>query len=313
MRKIKSLIFTFLIFSILPIIGSCKDDKSIDLDKLNLYFGDIKLFRNQYEELPLRPTSNNPLFNDYEDIIYEIEDETVCEIDENGIVHYLNSGLTTVNARYANKDYSFLVYCQDTYGYESGVKYIVNQIENNLVNDECTLFIGDSFFEFWRNGNAGVLFKNDFKGYNAFNFGISGSETHHWRPIIYNVISELNPKNVVINIGINNINNSHESFSKVSKNLLMLFEDIHYVFPNADIYYYSLIKGTGGFASSYQVSSETNKFIQNYMLNRNYLHYLDLNSLMIDDLDTYLLGDGLHPSEKCYRLFKQLAIENIEF
>ena len=68
---------------------------------------------------------------------------------------------------------------------------------------DMTLFIGDSYFEFWHNKNfAGTTFKESFDRTKYLNIGVGGTKYSDWDELLENINITVNRKEVVKNISL---------------------------------------------------------------------------------------------------------------
>ena len=149
-------------------------------------------------------------------------------------------------------------------------------------------------------------FDTAFEEYAVYNIGISATTSHHWRAI--NVkMAELNikPKNIVINIGINNVDDDKESGKQSAAGVTALIEDYLEMFPEANIYYLSITRCAGYFAFNWESHEKSNTLLKEFCDAHDRVHYLDIMGLYGDDYASYQ-QDGLHPNQAGYDLFEQL-------
>src|SRR5690554_6448907 len=113
-------------------------------------------------------------------IIYEIENDAIISISEAGVISYISPGTTKVNVKGDFfEDTYFYVHASSKFEFFDKANYN-RSILKNRTNE--TLFIGDSFFEYWKNGNNSVVsFYEEFENYHVTNLGISATTTHDWR------------------------------------------------------------------------------------------------------------------------------------
>lgn len=274
-------------------------------------FVDIKVYPNGYDGVVLRPYFTNPELCTNEKFTYTAEHENYCYI-ENNKVYYLKNGTTKVVAKSEHFEKIFYVYSMD-FSFTSKANAHVQRL-GGMYQGEETLFIGDSFFEFWENGTNGIkTFAKSFGEYKAFNIGISGSTTHDWRAINYKLSTKVKtPKNIIINLGTNNINLKGENGAEVSGNLIALIKDYLELFPDANIYYLSITRCHGSLANNWAKAEESNRILSDYCKNIDRVYYLDVMSLYGDNYASYLY-DGLHPNQAGYNLFEKIIKENVPF
>ena len=274
------------------------------------------LFPDGYDGVKIRPYFSNEKVKDLVQFTYTVEDENICELDEDNVLWFKSEGSTkiTVTSDYYDEDF-FIVYCQQTMMPEfvfGTAKDMTRSIVNKYT-DGASLFVGDSFFQFWRDGTTGVeKFSKSFEGLNVFNIGISASTSHDIRALYQNAISLTNPKNIIVNIGINNVDDDAENGMKCFRNVKDVVDDYLEYFPETNVYYMSITRCTGTFANKWSDHSMSNMMMKKYCEETDRLTYLDVMELYGDDYANYL-SDGLHPNQAGYDLFEQIIKENVEF
>ncbi len=169
------------------------------------------------------------------------------------------------------------------------------------------LFIGDSWIdkEFWTN------FNTDFAT-SSFNYGYGGTKVAYWRNQVANLKRAFNPTNVVIHIGINDVN-ARTSAATVAENVQALMDKLRVAFPSANIYWISISPTNyvaNGFptpAESWAVAKEVNASMQTFINGKANYHYINFASALCtavgQNYDTttagsafasYYKADGLH-------------------
>ncbi len=324
--NIKRLVLCSLLF---PFLSGCAENSDLSSNSDNesasegeevkevelgsVYFGSIYVYGTTgYKTVEVRPIFTVPEREALENFVYETEDTDKISINGAAIT-YVSNGIATVTATSENFSASFLVYCQTTYEHSSSINALRSHFSSVGATNESTLFIGASFFEFWKNGNAGTYFYETFADYDVFNVGISTTQTHDWRPVINNFLPTLieSPKNIVVNIGLNNINDNNETGVTAGINVVSMLEDLHFFYPDAEIYYFSITRCVGTLASNWSKHSDANTFTSAYISTRDYLHYLDVMEVYGSNYADYLM-DELHPNAAGYQVFTDLILENVD-
>jgi len=139
-------------------------------------------------------------------------------------------------------DYSLLV---DGYNKEMESDYvkkfmlIQNEIDdlNNIINPE-TLFFGDSYFEFWHYEYfAGNVFKNIYDSTKYLNIGVGGTKYSDWYDLLDEITYFPKFKNVVINLGFNDLHYSKNNTpKKVFDMMVKVIDKVNNMFDNPNIY-----------------------------------------------------------------------------
>ena len=281
----------------------------IDAEHGNVSFVNIKVYDNDYDGIILRPVFTNPELCENEVFTYELDSEEYCYI-EDGRVYYLANGTTRVVARSEHFEEVFYIDSEDC-TLKSHADARIQKLINSYQGEE-TLFIGDSFFEFWEYGTTGIKkFSESFGEYNAMNIGVSGSTTHLWRAMNYKIFTEVKaPKNIVINLGTNNVNLYNETGSEVAANIQALIQDYLEMFPETNIYYLSITRCDGYYADNWDNARTSNEIMAAYCENTDRVYYLDVMELYGDNYAN-LVSDGLHPNQAGYDLFEQIIKENV--
>lgn len=282
------------------------------VDRGTVSFQDINVYQN-YDGVRIVPVFSNPEVNKDQKFVYTVEDDSVISIEDDII--YRNDNGTNVKVTAKSQDFEASFYVNSKKYYENGEflsKIRTRTIDKTGANQGTSLFLGDSFFEFWKN-KTGITesFDKAFAGYDVTNIGISATQTVQWRSWVANVINDYMAKNIVINIGINDIDDANLTGMQAAKNVLSLIEQIHADNEDAKIYWFTLTQCAGVFANKWNEYKICNEYVKSYSKYLPYFEVLDVVSLYGDNYASYE-QDGLHPNQAGYDLFKQLIEENIE-
>ena len=236
-------------------------------------------------------------------------DETMISISGNTITP-LKEGVTTVTATMDGFETSFEVEVKsvskegilwDYSAYAGYAMQLAVKYQNEGRADRSTVFLGDSFFdvrEFWTD------FYETYEGKDAFCFGIGGATTFDWETFIDMVLGMMAPKNIVINLGTNNIYDDNQDIGETVEELERLFTLIHGYFPKTMIYYFAITKRNyDPIRQTY--TSEVNKAISSYCGQRDYLTFLNTEPLLTPNK----LKDGIHPKLEEYQIFVDALVE----
>ena len=269
---------------------------------------------NVFDEVPIRPKFTKPEVCQNEVFEYEIKNEDICYIENDFVYALGETGSTKVTARSKHLNGTFVVNVQDHYN-NSNAFALAKSLANtasHTTKQGTTLFVGDSFFEFWRN-KTGVdeNFATAFAGYDVANVGISGTQAREWRSLRKKLIDPDEPKNVVLNIGINDVDDNGEDGESTAQYIMLLCEDIWQTNPNCHIYYQSITRCTGYFSSKWQFTSASNEIMKANAEANPKLHYLDIMEVYGDNYANYLQSDGLHPNTAGYEVMKTLIKANV--
>ena len=167
------------------------------------------------------------------------------------------------------------------------------------------LFIGDSITAGWNQ----KIWDENFAPLKAANFGIGGDHTGNllWR-LQHGAIGNLQPKLIVLLIGVNNFGHLNETPRQVAAGVTKVVEQLRLAWPNAKI----LLNGV--FPFEQQASSPAR--IKVKQLNRSikkladskFVFYKDYGRLMLNkdgSISPEIMGDFLHPTAKGYQLWAE--------
>ena len=116
---------------------------------------------------------------------------------------------------------------------------IKNEIEDlKNIKDYNTLFIGDSYFEFWHYKEfANITFKESFDSSKYLNIGVGGTKFSDWNELIEQINYFPRFNNIVINLGFNDLHYSKKNTpSKVFNDLNEFINKLNILFNNPNIY-----------------------------------------------------------------------------
>lgn len=101
-----------------------------------------------------------------------------------------------------------------------------------------TLFIGDSYFELWHNTDfAGKVFKDTFDTSRYLNIGVGGTKYSDWYDMLDGLKHYPNFKNIVINLGFNDLHYKKTNTPLVVFDMMVkVLDKINEMFDNPNIY-----------------------------------------------------------------------------
>lgn len=191
-----------------------------------------------------------------------------------------------------------------------GAKYAYAvHADNLLVEGVETLVFGDSYTSktYW------TQFDSQMSDIGALTIGVSGSEVSNWT----GRVSEFrlyNPKNIVVHIGVNDINRNRGTGEKVGESIVALLESIREMFPEAKIFYVSICHNKSN-TSKWSEYDASNATVKEYIDRTQGLYYIDYASKLEEVKGTLQNGgfrsDNLHPSEQAYEIFSQLIVDEV--
>ena len=177
----------------------------------------------------------------------------------------------------------------------------------NGTDGKTTVFIGDSFFDVadwgWQN------FYSDYAGKDALGLGISSSTTFDWESFLLagdTILSGMQPKNVVVNIGTNNIYDDNRAAPETVRDLQRLFTLLHDRMPDANIYYFSIAQRADTKYAA-QVSA-VNDAMEQWCEYKDWITFVDVE----DQISASDLKDGVHPKNETYTNVYVPALEAAE-
>jgi lysophospholipase L1-like esterase len=174
------------------------------------------------------------------------------------------------------------------------------------------LFVGDSITAGWN----GETWQKNFAQYNPANFGIGGDHTGNllWR-LKYGHAEKLNPKVVVVLIGVNNFGHLNETPAQVFQGIKANVVLLRKIYPNAKI----LVNGVFPFEEF--VSSPKRTLVK--QVNTMVAKLDDGKQVFVKDYGSHFLqadgsiskevmADFLHPTPKGYQLWVDAMLPDIQ-
>ena len=271
-------------------------------------------YGNCFDDVPIRPIFTKPEVCQNEVFEYEIKNEDICYIENDHVYATGEVGTTKVTAKSQHLSGTFVVNSSNKYNNSNAfsmAKSLANTA-SKATNQGTTLFVGASTFEFWRTKhNIDEDFQTAFAGYDVANIGISGTQAREWRSLRKSLINPYEPENIVMHLGLNDIDDNGEDGESTANYVMTLCEDIWDKFPNCNIYCCSLVRCTGTFANKWTYHNEYNETMKNNAENTAKLHYLDIMGIFGDDYVNYHQPDGLHLNTAAYEIIKNLIKETV--
>ncbi len=169
------------------------------------------------------------------------------------------------------------------------------KIEEGEKADVDILFAGDSYMDFWKNRYQAAHMA-DYTTFYA-NEGIGGTVVPQWIQKVSEMSRLYNPRSIVFHIGVNDIDGGASVDTTVA-NLKTLFESYHELFPEAMIYWNSLIPNTmfpGEIADYYEVNAQ----VESYAADKDWLIYINQTPSFEKEpgvANPLYFDDGLHLS-----------------
>ncbi|MBE7065730.1 MAG: hypothetical protein E7384_07975 [Ruminococcaceae bacterium] len=250
--------------------------------------------------------------------IPKMAEKLTYTFDGNGIkidadkntVTAVTKGTYTVTASSENFKTTFSVYVKevnknvkgsngelkfDTSKFTSQAANRLSQWEKDGVDGKTTLFIGDSFFDsyFWSD-----FYTKHYAGKDALLLGIGSTTTYDWEVWADEWLGKTSPKNIVINVGTNNVYDDGDNVNETIVALKRLFLVLHNKFPDTQIYWYGISQRAYG-TQQINMVTKINRNMKDWCDLCDYVTYLDATSKLTADK----LKDGVHPKLEQYSIF----------
>lgn len=280
----------------------------LNIENMDLYFN--------YPDKPI-VTFTNP---DYaSEITYTILDAENDEVTyENGYFTAESAGLFTVEAKTQYHTAEFAISAQKYNGISDFYLTRTLEKENYWKNTGQgqtggTVFIGDSFFdtEFFSN------FYTTYKGNNAFTNGISSSTIKDWQVFASRLLYPLEPSNIVMHCGTNDVWDDKETAEQVVNNTQDFLNTVHKRLPDTKIYYFAIEPRTYGAINhnnpfdqaTYDKITAINESMEMYCEEKDYMVFLDATShcyTTAPTVNSSFFRDGTHPTLDNYMVYVNL-------
>lgn len=186
-------------------------------------------------------------------------------------------------------------------------QYLVTDIEEDLApfrhepTSITNLFIGDSYVDkaFWQDFD--VQF-----GTESVNVGVGGTKVGDWIDDLPSYVKLYNPQNIIVHIGVNDINDGGTTGQQTYTRIEELFTLMRQLYPEVNIYYISIEPNNFMPTNNpqYQVVNNSIK-----AKTESYIHFIDTAALLGEVAGTpvahYFLPDGLHLNQDGYGLWNK--------
>lgn len=194
----------------------------------------------------------------------------------------------------------------DTSNYDGYAGLLNQKWTGDKAGSNTSLFIGDSFFDtryFWTN------FYTTYTGKDALCFGISSTTSRDWEVYLNSWLGKLNPKNIIMHIGTNNVYDDNDSEEEAIHALQRLFTLMHGKMPDTNIYYFGISQRNDNSDKVGKVNN-INAEMKSWCEQRSWITYLNTP----EKLKTNMLKDGVHPKLEYYSIFTdELELTDILF
>ena len=205
--------------------------------------------------------------------------------------------------------------------YEVGdtVEYIDIAFQNGSVafksvaaygNEIETLVFGDSYTDrkYWTN------LESDLAQVNGYTIGVGGTTVADWTPRLEEIVA-YNPKNIVIHLGVNDINKGATGVATAA-NICALLDSLQEKLPNTKIYYITISNNLNYTQkwTEYQVS---NAEVIEYAKEKANVTIIDFATKQTEMASTwensgYIVGDATHLTQEAYATLTEMVLTAIE-
>ena len=247
---------------------------------------------------------------------YTLEyDTSKLSIDkERKTVKALDEGMFEVKVTSGSDTATFDVICSsvnrsgtgkwDSSSYAQKAADIKSRYASYGNNGSTTVFLGDSFFD-----NTERNWSNFYTTYarekDALELGIGGTTTYDWENFLSGgILDGMQPKNLVVNLGTNNLAADLDTTEGLAENLQRLFILLHDKMPNTNIYYLSIAQRVDTTSYGTRISA-VNDLMEQWCEYKDWITFVDVE----DQVSSSDLKDGLHPKDETYTNIYVPALE----
>lgn len=173
------------------------------------------------------------------------------------------------------------------------------------------LFVGDSITAGW----DWSIWEKNFKPLNAANFGIGGDNTGNvlWR-LQHGAIGNIQPKLIVLLIGVNNVGGLQESPEQAAAGVTMVVKQLQLAWPQSKILLNAVFPFHQAASSDNRKKVKTlNKIIAKLGDNKT-IFYKDYGPLLLQkdgSISPEIMADFLHPTPKGYQVWADAMTPDI--
>lgn len=188
------------------------------------------------------------------------------------------------------------------------IEPIIDEVE---IDDSVYLFLGDSITNQYDLDKYYPEFK-------TINSGINGNTTDHILEDMKNRVFQHNPTDVIILIGINQI--ERDEVDEIVSDITKIVNEIKIYNNEIDVYIQSIypinsqVENTASLYKDNNKIIEVNKKLKEYS-EQNSIKYIDIYDKLLDEdgnLNTIYTNDGLHLNGEAYEIITQKVMEVIE-
>lgn len=252
-----------------------------------------------------------------DEITYSYDRDSL--VIENGYVTALKEGKTEVTAKIDGRyDTSFFVTCMavdkkapsyymwdGTWNWKGKAESGRIAYDSRGTDGKTTLFIGDSFFDI----DFFSAFYQFYGDYDALCLGIGGTTSHQWEMFFdkdgvystgkYGQYAGIAPKNIVVQLGNNNIYNDQSDDEQAAIDVQRFFTFLHGQLPQTKIYYFGVTPRNMAMSSWEKTVKNFNARMDTFCAPKSWITFLDTGDKMTYDK----LKDNIHPKPAEYKIF----------
>lgn len=191
-------------------------------------------------------------------------------------------------------------------------KYHAEDVLAAQYDEVNVLFVGDSITAGW----DWQIWQQHFASLKAANFGIGGDHTGNllWR-LQHGAIGNLQPKLIVLLIGVNNFGHLQETPEQVAKGVSRVVQQLQLAWPNSNILLNGVFPFDQAASSPNRVKvKELNQRLAKLGDNKT-VTFKNYGNLMLQkdgSIAPEIMGDFLHPTAKGYQIWADAMLPDIQ-
>ena len=307
MKHFNKVIAVAFLAAVSVVFAACGEGGGTENGYGSLSIGDVKVYINEDKNYTFAEIE--PVFTDAEkaETLTFAYDETALKIENNVVTPKKRTDETySVTAKSEHFEATFNVeveYLRWT-GAEAqyAERFDVSSYPVDVraqtcaaVNENTTLFLGDSFMDDYFIGDYMETFAADKEALNA---GISSTTSYHWEYAYKRIIGSAAPKNIVFHIGTNNFYDLHDDVQSTKESLCRLMMYLHTSYPTSNLYWFNITQRTD--TAYAQRVTETNTYMADWCAKYDWVTCVDTCSKVSGGM---LRDDGVHPKTETYGVF----------
>ena len=193
--------------------------------------------------------------------------------------------------------------------FKGGGELFVKKITTEELNVK-TLVIGDSYSsrDYWKNCETQL------SSVGGHTIGVPGAEIGDWIARI-DEIKAYNPENIVIHLGVNDINRGQSGESSAEE-LETLIESLKTALPNAKIFYVN-ISNNKNYEQKWEEYAVHNAAVKTYIDSAENVYLVDFASAQVANENVwanggYIVNDSTHLTQEAYETFAEMVLQAIQ-